>query len=264
MKNIVLFIIILTSPILFGQTGISTQNPKVNFHVDGKNDNLLSTATELSSLQQANDFVVTSTGWVGVGTVSPSTSLEIKSAKIGAVQIVDGTQGDGKILTSDADGVGTWKASSVANVTGTGPTVDTYYGTVNKYMNGYITLPQGKWFVYLGFLVNGASGANTSYASRLSLSSSPTLVESKGFTFVNNNSSLLTQISNGIAEVNTAQAYHLYGMFSSGIIRVDVSLPSVNLYLWNSNSVGFMLDTDIGSMYLSNNTENYLFAIRSY
>lgn len=49
---------------------------------------------------------------IGIGTTSPSTKLHINSSTAGAVRIVDGNQGAGKIFMSDANGVGTWLPSS--------------------------------------------------------------------------------------------------------------------------------------------------------
>ncbi|SEW48379.1 hypothetical protein SAMN05421841_3822, partial [Chryseobacterium wanjuense] len=46
---------------------------------------------------------------VGIGTNAPSTKLHINSATNGAVRIADGTQGNNKVLTSDANGVATWR-----------------------------------------------------------------------------------------------------------------------------------------------------------
>lgn len=51
-------------------------------------------------------------GNVGIGlplTSNPSTLLHINSATNGAVRIVDGTEGNGKILTSNATGTATWQ-----------------------------------------------------------------------------------------------------------------------------------------------------------
>lgn len=58
---------------------------------------------------------------VGIGTNSPATKLEINSgSNAGAVKITDGTQGEGKVLTSDANGVGTWRTMAFSsNVEGT-------------------------------------------------------------------------------------------------------------------------------------------------
>lgn len=47
--------------------------------------------------------------FIGIGTITPSRPLEIQSLSAGAVKIVDGTQADGRVLTSDANGVAKWK-----------------------------------------------------------------------------------------------------------------------------------------------------------
>lgn len=50
------------------------------------------------------DMVISQTGNVGVGTTTPSAKLDV----VGTVQIVDGTEGAGKVLTSDASGNASW------------------------------------------------------------------------------------------------------------------------------------------------------------
>ncbi len=57
----------------------------------------------------ANNVMSIMGGNVGVGTVAPSTTVDIFKTTSGAIKIVDGTQGAGKVLTSDANGVGTWQ-----------------------------------------------------------------------------------------------------------------------------------------------------------
>jgi hypothetical protein len=53
------------------------------------------------------------TGNVGIGTNNPTAKLEVNNGTTaGAIKIVDGTQGASRILVSDANGVGTWQASS--------------------------------------------------------------------------------------------------------------------------------------------------------
>jgi len=48
-------------------------------------------------------------GNVGIGTTSPTAKLDV----IGAIKITDGTQGVGKVLTSDANGRGSWQLVSI-------------------------------------------------------------------------------------------------------------------------------------------------------
>jgi hypothetical protein len=49
-------------------------------------------------------------GDVGIGTTTPGAKLDV----IGNVKITDGTEGDGKILTSDATGNASWKENKIA------------------------------------------------------------------------------------------------------------------------------------------------------
>ena len=48
-------------------------------------------------------------GNVGIGTTNPGANLEINGPASGAIKIVDGNQAAGKVLTSNANGVGTWQ-----------------------------------------------------------------------------------------------------------------------------------------------------------
>jgi hypothetical protein len=53
---------------------------------------------------------------VGIGTNSPSAKLEVNNGTTpGALKITDGTQGEGKVLTSDANGVGTWRTMAFSS-----------------------------------------------------------------------------------------------------------------------------------------------------
>ncbi len=54
---------------------------------------------------------------VGIGTTAPAAKLHVVSATAGAVRIVDGTQAAGRVLTSDANGIGMWAPSSGSNWT---------------------------------------------------------------------------------------------------------------------------------------------------
>lgn len=71
MKNKLFFAIVALIPLIFeAQVGINTTNPKGVFNIDGAKDNP-STGVPTTS-QQANDFMVKSTGQVSIGTTQPS------------------------------------------------------------------------------------------------------------------------------------------------------------------------------------------------
>ena len=80
-----------------------------------------------------------------MGTASPTTKLHIFATQSGAFRLEDTTQGAGRILVSDANGVGTWTASSnvFSGPTGSGTTnylarwtTSTQLGTGSVYDDG--------------------------------------------------------------------------------------------------------------------------------
>lgn len=106
MRNIFLFITVYFSiNICQSQVGINTQNPLGIFHIDGKNDNQI----VVSNSQILNDFIVSSDGYVGIGAV-PAVRLEINTGNIkSGLKLTDGTEGIGRTLMSNLQGVGTWR-----------------------------------------------------------------------------------------------------------------------------------------------------------
>ncbi|KQT27020.1 hypothetical protein ASG22_20405 [Chryseobacterium sp. Leaf405] len=132
---------------LFSQVGINTPNPQGTFHIDGNKDNPVTGFPNVA--QQANDLIVTSSGNVGLGTIAPTSKFEINNGtNAGAIKIVDGTQGSGKVLTSDENGVATWKQNTPS-------LTNTYYSvipTVTHITSSYmvyasLTLPAGTYAI---------------------------------------------------------------------------------------------------------------------
>ncbi|WP_426479148.1 hypothetical protein ACP3T3_06775 [Chryseobacterium sp. CBSDS_008] len=76
-KRISSVILLFAFNFAISQVGINTTNPQAIFHIDGGKDN--PSAGVPTPTQQANDVVVTQQGRIGVGTSTPSSSLEINS-----------------------------------------------------------------------------------------------------------------------------------------------------------------------------------------
>lgn len=147
--------------ITHSQVGINTTNPQGIFHIDGAKDN--PAAGTPSVLAQANDFIVTASGNVGIGTTSPTRKLEVVSTTSPSLRINDGSQQAGYYLISDANGNGSWK-SLTASITANFP-LSGYSGAVNStgYSGVSITLPPGQWLILTNMLLkatNQPSGGN--------------------------------------------------------------------------------------------------------
>lgn len=128
--------------------------------------------------------VITNSGNMGIGTTSPAQKLDI----IGKVKITDGSQGVGKVLSSDVNGVGTWVNNTaitpavIGSFPGGGANIGngTAVGVQSPmtYCNVNIVLPPGKWIVFGTYLLAGTTSLTTgqSVFVRTTLSSSNTVL----------------------------------------------------------------------------------------
>lgn len=159
MKNLV-FTLFLFMPCLYAsaQVGINTEDPKGILHIDSKSDTNGSNNT-------SDDVVIDGTGNIGIGRINPQTKLDIN----GNIVIKDGTEGNGKVLVSDADGKGSWEKIGESGKTslwtmentdgiifntsvflyGNSPsTVDPLNEVgLTPYGNGAVIVPQGLYFI---------------------------------------------------------------------------------------------------------------------
>ena len=96
------------------------------------------------------------TGNVGIGTTNPTEKLEVN----GKIKITDGTQGNGKVLVSDANGTGTWTTTNSIKPAVTGVFAGgggNPNSTTSVYCNTYIDLPPGKWMIFGTYLLAGST-----------------------------------------------------------------------------------------------------------
>lgn len=138
---------------MLAQVGINIPNPKAAFHVDGGKNN--EATGNVSLPNQLDDFVITKDGFVGIGTNTPTTNLNIKtkgtpSAPVPGIKIEDGTQIQDFVLTSDSNGNGSWQPARLGLIKGINGAGFTLTFTSLKqylYTGSYIDLPPGKWLV---------------------------------------------------------------------------------------------------------------------
>ncbi len=94
---------------------IGSNNTAIGYNADVDNDNLTN-ATAIGAnaiVSQDSSLVFGDAAKVGIGTSAPAAKLHV----VGDVKIEDGTQGVGKVLTSDADGVARWQTSNAPDPT---------------------------------------------------------------------------------------------------------------------------------------------------
>lgn len=154
-----LSLLLLSGGVLAQQVGVNTRTPAATLDVRSH-----SSATPLQHWRNTAGTIlatVLSSGNVGIGTTAPTTRLHLDGGTSpGAIRIVDGTQGVGKVLTSDATGVGQWALPATNVVIGTlGAGVNVPTDATRWYYTGSsITLPPGKWLVYATMIFGASTG----------------------------------------------------------------------------------------------------------
>ncbi len=100
--------------------------------------------------RSGNDLVNKNIGNIGIGTSTPTRKLDVN----GDIKIVDGTQGNGKVLTSDANGNASWQTLSTGGVMYTNMQV---YATPGSFT---FTIPAGVSKIMVEVWGAGGGGGN--------------------------------------------------------------------------------------------------------
>lgn len=156
MRRMSLFIfgVLLSMGLSKAQVGINTQNPQGVFHIDGNGNTS-------GSINISDDVIVTSDGNIGVGTNSPTTKLDIfSSTAAGGLRLVDGTEGNGKVLLSNTSGNASWGNLSPGATSGVRTTTNITLSASPTYiyMGMNVVAPPGRSQIYAGGMVIGANG----------------------------------------------------------------------------------------------------------
>lgn len=132
-----------------GSEFVNTNNGNRFYHKTDGNWIPLNNSTFYEQGGSTYSFDTTSsvyrTGNIGIGLTTPSTKLHVYSTQSGAFRLVDGTQGIGKILTSDVNGVASWTSSTSPTSTfyNLGGTVSATDTTMSIYRTGSINIGTG-------------------------------------------------------------------------------------------------------------------------
>lgn len=231
----------------YAQVGVNTKNPQQKFHIDGKSSAATTNPTTgaPTAPQQVDDVVITKDGNVGTGITTPTRRLDINNGSTnGAIKIVDGTQGAGKLLMSNADGVGQWVLPNALKsvIVGTfTPGVQTSDGGGWKYSNVSIKLTKGVWMVNLGLTIKSFIRNNDGQWVHLRISSSNTGVDYVGWKNLgtaNNNTSYAGTLF-GSAVYDSSNNFQFFEANSNNYINgsniIEVTDPEVTLYLMIEN-----------------------------
>lgn len=264
-KQLILAVAIMTGAAAYGQVGINTAKPKGMFHIDGTKDNPINDDTPTAA-QQLNDFTILSNGNVGIGTITPAVKLDINTGGTAATpspgfSLVDGNQGATKVLTSNANGVGTWQTTAIPVYRGTFSGANVYSdkevsGNNYLYLNTSITLPKGQWAVNVGMTFQSNMVNNNRIWDHIVVTTDPTNLSVPVLTGVTAIQAPYIATNNIVGNSNSTVSWHNYSIIQ-GTKVYTVTADSVTLYFLSDNSSSVTQ----GWLFSPGNWENYLYAI---
>ena len=241
-KNIIILISSLFCGTLFSQVGIDTPNPQGVFNIDGGKDNP-KTGSAHTAAQQLNDVTVLQNGNVGLGTINPTTKLEIQTGGTTALpvpgfKLIDGSQSAGAMLTSTNDQgnakwtvLGTAKGAVIGTIETPGliVTSDQNDGQY-RYTNYKIELTTGNWIVNTGLKLDNTLNVNIGDGTWVHgiVSTDKIVRQQIGF-------SQDANYNAGYAAALIKNETTNSPNFFAGTVNVTVTAPSVTLYLLLDN-----------------------------
>ena len=267
-NNIILLFSLICCGSFYSQVGVNTPNPQGVFNIDGAKDNP-KTGTGHTVAQQLIDVTVLANGNVGLGTINPSTKLEIQTggtaaAQVAGFKLVDGYQANGAILVSDAAGAGLWTilGSAKGTINGKvdgGGTVASDQSGGTKYTMYKLDLTQGTYIVNMGLVLHNTMNVPVGDGTWLHgyISSDPGSWVKNGFKLDGPAGGVT-----GYASVQVKNSTPNSPNFFSGTINLTVLNPTITLYLLIEN-IGRGGGATTGSLWEHNTARsgNYFYAI---
>ena len=272
MKKNIFILAVFISAYSYSQVSINTTNPQQIFHIDGQKDN--QATGKPTDVQQLNDVVISNNGSLGIGITEPSRKVDIKSTIEGAIKIVDGTQGLDKILMSDANGVGTWRAPQSfkdlvigkfyrSSTGGEITTASDDSGVKVKYLNADIKLTKGKWIVNAGTTLKTRVSAEYITWVHAYLSSSKTAITQTGWKHLGpaGNNVSYAGLLHGYKDTTPNGQDNDNFLSGSSLIEVTDEEVIINLLIENIPTTDAGVNTGLKYYTTSGYWENYFYAI---
>ena len=204
------------------------------------------------------DFVVKDTGFVGIGTANPTTKLQVVASAIGTgFSLQDGSQGNGKVLSSNANGNASWvtNVSTTPTVLGNLPTSGLSMPNFSTiyYTQANITLPPGRWILSTGTVLTVGSPITLDGQIWCHI-----YVSDSSFNYIPSSSLVAGAATAGAGSVGRGE---VYGMAIGNFIIDNNSGASKTFYIWmDSQNLGATLSQRINGPFGSTAWERWLFA----
>lgn len=178
----------------------------------------------------AERLTIDTNGYVGIGTTSPNTKLDIRGTSGATLKIVDGNQGAGKVLTSDANGVASWSSASgaVTSVASKTGAVTLDVGDIGSASSKYFTYKPNNTSCTSGqtlswdsgnsrWICGTAGGSPGGSSSQVQFNNSGAFAGSANLVWDNTNGRL------GIGTASPAAALHVVGDIQYTGVLTDIS-----------------------------------------
>jgi len=161
-KKFMIMGIVLVSSLAFGQVGVNTANPQNTFHIDGQKNN---PATGLpSTAQQADDYIVTADGNVGIGVTAPTAKLQVRSGTNGVSGLKFDNINNTTVPAGSAALLGVDASGNVVAASANGATAGSTSGDVK---NSFKTADHDGWYLLNGRAVSTLPAAAQAAATAL-------------------------------------------------------------------------------------------------
>jgi hypothetical protein len=237
-----------------GPTGATGAGVTSSFYLQGTTDYSYDTSSDIYR-----------TGSLVIGTSASSTSkLYVYATQSGALRLVDGTEGNGYILTSDTNGVATWTPLSSIGISGASGSIPKFTGTSSLGNSRFYEIGTvgyyGSGSSYVSFLTGGNTWLtlNRSQSSMDFILGNPQSPTFQVGQIQSTNTIGLSVESAGYTSFNTGPTYlEKMRITSDGNVGIGLTAPSTTLHVYATQSGAFRLeDGTQGNNYILTSDSN--------